>query len=612
MVADVRGVTIDDAHTRDIDDAIWVDRTDGVWTVWVSIADVARAVKPGSEDDARAREMVATKYYATGNSPMLARPLSENELSLWAHKPRRTLTVEVRLPADLREPKATIYRSRLRSAAKLSYDKIPAMLFDKEFAAESMDESVPAMIRRAAELTMGLQERRRHDGAFVLYDLNNGWITTEEGFLRKIEDHRDAMGQMVVHEMMILANTCVAQWAVEKDIPVVFRNHRARLAAPDRQELLQQLTDAVRMPVVDIDVVRQRVHTLLDRAEYGASVHGHYGLNLPWYVHFTSPIRRYADLLTHRQIRAALKGEPLPLTREQIEQECRHINETLRAEAAEQKERAKEKANGRASRTMGVRQVMALSAKDFERVCKVWARSGEETPKELVEAFQGRLANNAVPVVCMMVAFSEAPETPAWSRIRQMIVEFLAAYPQHAVTLLAMSTQLPAPGNQSIAPTPWILPSMPIEQSGAPHALVFRTTARWATASGEVVVTHQAVSKKRLEQEVAVMLLAKRFGVELPEFVSTAAPGTPPAAPKKPFVFDEAKDPISVLMEYCQWSRGPTPEFSFEQKGPAHVPTITCTVTLGDKRSVARSSSKQDAKRTAIVALIAQLKAAGA
>jgi ribonuclease R len=602
MVATTRrGVTIDDVSTRDIDDAIWVEKEADGWTVLVSIADVAGVVLSGSEEDLRAHAMVTTKYFARGNSPMLPPHLSEDRLSLWPHEHRQALTVEIHVPLDLGEPTFSLSITDFVSHAKLSYGMVPESLSSSFKPADARTERLASMVRVAADLAIRLLERRRQSGAMALYDLNNGWVTTEEGWLRQLDDHRDAMGYILVQEMMILANSCVAKWAIERDLPVPFRNHTARPSAPVRAELMRQLDEAMQTPIVDLDVLRERVHMLLNKADYGAVVHGHYGLNLPAYLHFTSPIRRYADLIAHRQIRAKLRGEPIPYTHEDVERLCLHINETLRAEDAELKQRAKDKAASRARRMTDARQLAGLYAKEFERVCKTWARATETTPDALAEAFEMRIVDGTVPLVCMAVAFAEAPlGSLAWDRIRRTLLDHFGAKSHDAISVVTMAAQT---GH-------WSLPTTSVESCGPEHALQFRATASWLQVDGTTLeVVHQASSKKRAEQEAAALLLAKRFGMDPPRFAGEpAAPVRSTSAPRKAFVFDPSKDPISLLMEYCQAHRLDPAAFAFEQQGPSHIPSITCTARLLDKQSNARASTKQEAKRAAAVALLAQIR----
>lgn len=120
------------------------------------------------------------------------------------------------------------------------------------------------------------------------------------------------------------------------------------------------------------------------------------------------------------------RGNSPMLPRELIEEVCLHINSTLRVEDAELKQRAKDKATTRAKRVTSARQLSGLFAKDFERVCKTWARSTEETPEELVEAFRLRIADGTVPTICVAVAFAEAADVPAWRQIRQALLDSLA------------------------------------------------------------------------------------------------------------------------------------------------------------------------------------------
>lgn len=445
----IKGITIDSESTRDIDDALWIEfQDDGFWHIFVSIADVAETVSPGDTFDVRAREMVTTKYFGTGNSPMLPRRLAEDELSLWPHKERKTVTVEITMrwpetwaevardrarllqtqlarveagaieqavPDALRERmleplrkeleatrtdlelaksidttqaeivKTEIYPSTLTSQGRITYDKIPTLLQEKPQTAEY------DVISIGCKMAMQLLDRRRKAGAFVLYDLNNGWVTTEEGFLRKLEKKEETIGHVLIQEMMVLANAQVAEFAVKNDIPVLFRNHMAMSAMPDRQILMGQIEDALTTPLADLDTVRQRTHMLLGKASYSDSLLGHYGLNLPAYLHFTSPIRRYADLITQRQIKAYLDGTPLPYAKADVEQIAHHINDTLELERERTSQHFKTLDEQKAHRAIDARRLDGLDATHFERVTKVEARSGNDPSDGFEEAFLRRL-----------------------------------------------------------------------------------------------------------------------------------------------------------------------------------------------------------------------------
>ena len=372
----VKGITIDSEQTRDIDDAIWIEvhGSDGWWHILVSIADVSEDIRPGTKMDSRAREMVVTKYFRSGNSPMLPRHFSEDQLSLWPGKPRKTVTVDIAVgpPPRLEIQNVTIYPSTLTSLGRVTYDKIPGILERKEPSPEY------DVISIGCKMALSLLDRRRKAGAMVLYDLNNGWVTTEEGFLKRIEKKEETIGYILIQEMMVLANAQVAEYAVKNDIPVLFRNHMAMSAAPDRSILLQQMQDAITTPMADLEVVRQRTHLLMGRANYGDSLLGHYGLNLPAYLHFTSPIRRYADLITHRQLRAHLEGKPLPYTKKDIAEVADHINDVIELDRERANMHFKTKDEEKAHRAIDARRLDGLDAVQFERVTKVEARSGSD------------------------------------------------------------------------------------------------------------------------------------------------------------------------------------------------------------------------------------------
>lgn len=585
----MQGITIDAEETRDIDDAVWVNEEPEGLRVFVSIADVSRLVQPRSDLDAMARLMTATKYFASGNSPMLPRRLSEHSLSLHPEVLRKTLTVEILVKKDLEVSLSGIYPSLLKSTARVAYSEVPRILEERY-----KDHPLHNLLSRLTRLAMGLLERRRAAGALVLYDLNNGWVTTEEGYLRQLVKKEDTIGNIIVQELMILTNSEVAKFAVENNIPMLFRNHEARVAAPDRSELMKQIQEAITAPLQGLDLLRQRTHMLLEKAEYGATLHGHYGLNLPAYLHFTSPIRRYADLVTHRQIRAFVQKDSFPYTQEDIHVIAMHINEVMRAERKAVSDRMKGKAEQRAHAAIDSRRIHGLHFREFERVTKIEVRSGNEPSEAFHDGFLARLAGSAVPLLCTTVVLTQAPNTDGWKVLKAALLEHLAKKSEDAVSLFAMAVQ--------VAGWPNVL--FDTTREGSDHAPLFTVTASDGTRTS---VPIQAPTQKEAKQKSAVALLALCSDLPPPSGLQTGTDSNQPqqeAMTKKVARIDWSKDPIMALQEYSQALGGKVgPNYTFEMGGLSHLPVVTCTCKFGDCVKKATSGSKKDAKRKAAQAV---------
>lgn len=220
----LRGITIDDVTTWDMDDAIWVEITEnGGWHIVVMVADVAEVVPKHSELDRLAMSRVETKYYANGNSPMLPRRLADEKLSLRPGEPKYVLVVDIILGMNLSILETRLSRTGRTSEARLAFSDIPRILSDREHTQH-------ALIKLASQLANGLLTQRRNRGALAFYDLGRGLVTNEEGSIRQLKRREDTIGYIIIQELMILANMAVAEYAVKNDIPILFRNHTARSA----------------------------------------------------------------------------------------------------------------------------------------------------------------------------------------------------------------------------------------------------------------------------------------------------------------------------------------------------------------------------------------------
>ena len=580
----LRGITIDDVTTWDMDDAIWVEITEnGGWHVVVMIADVAKVVSTRSELDRLAMSRIETRYYANGNSPMLPRRLADEKLSLWPGDSKYVLAVDILLGTDLSILKTSILWTVMTSEARLSFSDIPSILSDRKHTQH-------VLIRLASQLANDLLMKRRNRGALVFYDVGRGLVTDEEGSLRQLKRREDTIGYVIIQELMILANIAVAEYSVKNDIPILFRNHTARSATPERGDLLKLLESTAVIPEANIATVRNTTYMMFNRAEYGPVILGHFGLNVGAYTHFTSPIRRYADLVNHQQIRAYIQNEPVPHSKEEIQAIASHINlkhlENDRAKSEYMKEKAYKKAE---SDILGNR-IEDASDTDFERITKFLIRKGEDCPDAYCDAFRKRLGK--LPIICAGLVLLQAPDGERWSELKRELLEEMATAPQKAVSIFDIAQHILG----------WQMPVYEVTETARGNLPVF--TALSATRVGNREYKSDAyedMTKKGAMQRASVGLLAAILGLPAPDLKTRTAD---PQVSKEEVTINTSKDPIFALQEYCQAKKLPLPAYSFETEGPTRKPIFTCTCTFGSSTSTAQAGKKQRAKRLAARAMI--------
>jgi ribonuclease R len=293
-------VTIDGADAKDFDDAISIERVggeDGGYRLWVHIADVTHYVWPGSPLDREARRRGNSVYLPGTVAPMLPRQLSEDVCSLGPGEEKATVTVEMEVASSGEVKSSRTYRSLTLSDARLTYDGVDAFLRGEGEIAQS------ELVRAAHELSRKLKTR-----AAVRGKLELGGREPEYD----VDERRE-----LIEELMVLANEEVAKMLRGRP-GGVYRVHERpdaedmeilgkRLAAvgvqieptPENLGLISQKTKS--------DAVNYLILRSIPRAFYSPASLGHYGLALENYTHFTSPIRRYSDVLVHR---ALLGDEP--------------------------------------------------------------------------------------------------------------------------------------------------------------------------------------------------------------------------------------------------------------------------------------------------------------
>ena len=330
-------VTIDPHNARDHDDAVWVERdADGWYRAWIAIADVSWYVQPHTALDQSALARGNSVYLPDRSVPMLPRELSSGLCSLLARQDRLCLCVEVTLDPTGTPKETRIFEATMRSHAFLTYDAVARALgFSSEPERDPEAEAMRGDLQVMWDLATELRKRRMRRGALDL-DLPESDIVIDDTTRAPIEiSQRDTdpgvrKAYKLIEELMLLGNESVARFMIERDLPAIFRVHGApdpeklerfaamcseldiafdTAAAEDPKELSRFLRKIESHPKKSI------LHTLLLRAmkqaAYETNNIGHFGLASDAYLHFTSPIRRYADLVVHRMLRRALRGEAI-------------------------------------------------------------------------------------------------------------------------------------------------------------------------------------------------------------------------------------------------------------------------------------------------------------
>ncbi len=356
---DVPLPTIDPDDARDHDDAVWVERTAHGYRAYVAIADVSEYVEEGSALDAEARARGCTIYLPDRAIPMLPTALAADLCSLLPEKERLCLCVIAELDASATVTRFEIVEGVMRSQAMLTYGGVARALGFSELPPRSAQaEAMKRDLRVIDELARKLRRARLARGALDL-DLPEPKLELDPrtgaplDVKRRTQDPGVRRAYSMIEELMLLANELVARFLIEKKSPAVYRVH-----APPDEEKLERFGKAAEKLGIAVDleafqepgsisrwlariqkhprraVLEMLLLRSLKQATYETTNIGHFGLAAPSYVHFTSPIRRYPDLLVHRLVKHILRGnkpKASPASLEALGESARHSSERERA-----------------------------------------------------------------------------------------------------------------------------------------------------------------------------------------------------------------------------------------------------------------------------------------
>ncbi|MFB2659878.1 ribonuclease R [Shewanella mangrovisoli] len=320
-------VTIDGEDARDFDDAVYAEvKPSGGWRLWVAIADVSYYVRTDSALDTEARARGNSVYFPSQVIPMLPEKISNGLCSLNPHVDRLCMVAEMTISARGKLSGYKFYPAVMHSHARFTYTQVAAMLEDGPIAPEH--EALFPHLQCLQSLYLALDEQRAERGAIAFETLETQFIFNDQRKIDKIVPRARNQAHKIIEECMILANVSAAKFVKKHKGEILYRVHESpseqKLAnfkeflaerglsmgggleptPADYQNVMLQIADRPDAELIQVMLLRS-----MRQAIYTPDNEGHFGLALEEYAHFTSPIRRYPDLVLHRVIRYLLAKE---------------------------------------------------------------------------------------------------------------------------------------------------------------------------------------------------------------------------------------------------------------------------------------------------------------
>ncbi len=321
-------VTIDGADAKDFDDAVYCEaRPDGGWRLWVAIADVSHYVKKGSALDTEATERGTSVYFPKHVVPMLPEELSNELCSLKPDVDRLALVAKMQISPEGKVTRSEFHKGVIRSRLRLIYEDVAAIIEDDDKAMKERYQSWLPHCEALHSLARKLIRLRERRGAIEFDTQETMFQIGEDKKIKAIVPRSRNFAHRLIEECMILANVAAAKYLLKHHMPALFRNHeppeysrvtdlqsflslrglkfkgKGEPHPKDYNKLLKEAKGRDDFYVIQTVMLRS-----LSQAVYSEQNQGHFGLALEAYAHFTSPIRRYPDLLVHRALSHLIAG----------------------------------------------------------------------------------------------------------------------------------------------------------------------------------------------------------------------------------------------------------------------------------------------------------------
>ncbi|NOY22736.1 MAG: RNB domain-containing ribonuclease [Acidobacteria bacterium] len=326
-LTDLITFTIDGADAKDFDDALSLETVEDGYMLGVHIADVSAYLEQNSPLDQGAMLRGVSVYLPNQTLPMLPEELSNGLCSLVPGEPRLCMSLLFRLNRQFEIEDFRVTPSRIRSRFRLRYDHVNQWLKTDANSKENWVSEIGDSLKILKAFSVFRRKQREKRGAIFLNIPRGELVFTETGQVSGVTGENGGISQRIVEECMLLANETIGNLFMEKKIPGIFRIHPE--PAPDTLQALEHLKKELHLDIRFSSVssfISQlkdpRFHyiilRLMGRARYEGESGYHFGLATSNYLHFTSPIRRYADLVVHRMLKAWLNHVPAPYSRPQL------------------------------------------------------------------------------------------------------------------------------------------------------------------------------------------------------------------------------------------------------------------------------------------------------